>query len=100
MSARGDEQRRAINQAVQALTKWLRERDAQPPTEREDAEIFARTFITDMNGHGWRFTPAGRVDPFARQRPADPAAVTRRGAELARALLPKLQDLESEGGQE
>ncbi|MEU7855188.1 hypothetical protein [Nonomuraea sp. NPDC049141] len=64
MSASADYQRRAISDAVQVLTKRLREWAAEPPDQREDPEMFARRFMHDMNGHGWRLTPAGRIDPW------------------------------------
>ncbi|SEU46418.1 hypothetical protein [Nonomuraea wenchangensis] len=90
MSTAADFQKRAMDEAVQALAKRLRERDATEPGQREPADVFARRFITDMNGHGWRLTPAGRVNPLARRPPDDPTAVTQRGAALAFAELAKV----------
>lgn len=57
-------QRRAMDEAVEVLARRLRERDAAEPGEREPADMFARRFMHDMNGHGWRRTPAGRVNPW------------------------------------
>ncbi|MEV0236936.1 hypothetical protein [Nonomuraea sp. NPDC050786] len=97
MSAKADVQVRAMDEAVQVLTKRLREWAAAPPDQREPADAVARRFITDMNGNGWRFNPALR-----RPRPPmpdDPVGATARGAALARNLLPKLHD-HPEGGQE
>ncbi|MCF6467347.1 hypothetical protein FAF44_02820 [Nonomuraea sp. MG754425] len=93
MSAQADHQRQAIIEAVEVLTKRLIEWAATQPSQREPADIFARRFITDMNGRGWRLTPAGRANPLARRPPPDdPTAVTQRGAALAYAELAKVME--------
>ncbi|WP_188197282.1 hypothetical protein [Nonomuraea sp. SYSU D8015] len=89
MSAKADFQKRAMDEAVEVLAKRLREWASTSPEQRADAEAVARRFMTDLNGRGWRLTPAGRVNPLARRLPDDPAAATQRGAALARTLLPQ-----------
>ncbi|TMR90539.1 hypothetical protein [Nonomuraea basaltis] len=83
MSTQANIQRRAMDEAVKELTKRLREWAATPADQREPAEMFSRRFMHDMNGHGWRRTPAGRTNPLARRPPDDPAAAAQRGAALA-----------------
>ncbi|MEV1003479.1 hypothetical protein [Nonomuraea sp. NPDC050202] len=90
MSAKADAQKRAIDEAADVLAQRMREWAASPAEEREPVEVFTRRFMLDLNGHGWRHTPAARVNPLAaRRRLDDTAAATARGAALARNLLPQ-----------
>ncbi|MGR6921205.1 hypothetical protein ACU635_43775 [[Actinomadura] parvosata] len=89
MSARADAQMRAIEEAADVLAKRVREWAATPAEEREPVEVFTRRFMLDLNGHGWRLTPAARVNPLGRRILDNPAAATQRGAALARTLLPQ-----------
>lgn len=105
MSTATDLQKRAMDEAVKALTARLRERDAADPDRREPADVFALRFITDMNGRGWRLTPAGRIRPwstlpFAPSRADEDAWA--RGVEYARSLLARTSqpDPDQEGQDE
>ncbi|TYB71180.1 hypothetical protein FXF51_01720 [Nonomuraea sp. PA05] len=92
MSTRADAQMRAIDEAAEVLAKRMREWAATPADEREAVEVFTRRFMLDLNGHGWRLTPAARVNPLARRSAADPAAAAQRGAALAFAELAKVME--------
>jgi hypothetical protein len=90
VSSKADAQKRAIDEAADVLAQRMREWAAVEPEEREPVEVFTRRFMLDLNGHGWRHTPAARVNPLAaRRRLDDTAAATARGAALARTLLPQ-----------
>ncbi|MEW1846258.1 hypothetical protein AB0392_50590 [Nonomuraea angiospora] len=104
MSAQADHQRQAIDEAVEVLTKRLREWAATPPDQREPADVLARRFITDMNGHGWRKAAPPRptswqpvaADAWSHAGQAAQAASSR-GADLARSLLPHRQHHDQDG---
>lgn len=74
----------ATRQATAALAHRVRERDAQEPAEREDADLFAGRFLVDLRGHGWRPTNAQRTPPPPPRAIGDPAE---HADELARVRL-------------
>lgn len=69
--------------AVTALAHRIRQRDADPPEVRLDAELFAREFITALRMRGWRPTPARpAVDWRVTEPPATPDTVHQRAADI------------------
>ncbi|MFF4548642.1 hypothetical protein ACFY1J_31155 [Streptomyces sp. NPDC001406] len=73
--------------AVTALAHRLRQRDADAPGERLDAELFAREFVTALRTRGWRPTLARPAPPWkATPPPATPDTVHQRAAEIRSAL--------------
>lgn len=78
-----DESTRA---AVAALAHRVRERDAL--TEKPDADLFAREYMTALRGQGWRPTAARPAQPWTEQIGPPPHPETaHRGAELVRRAL-------------
>ncbi|MFC7582472.1 hypothetical protein ACFQYP_00680 [Nonomuraea antimicrobica] len=85
-------QRRAISEAVAELARRVYARDQLPSDERPDPRAFAAEVVTDMHGHGWRLTNAGRRSPWISTPIRDNTATTARGAALARQLLERGPD--------
>ncbi|WP_440063842.1 hypothetical protein [Streptosporangium sp. OZ121] len=79
--------------AIRALAHRVYERDHQDPAERATPVDFALEFVTALRGRGWRCTNAGQAPQTTARSGPDTYS---RGAALARQLLQKLPDDESE----